>query len=332
MMNKSRIAVFYKSGRGMELAEEEVPELKRGEILVRNAYTTLCRSDIRTYSGKRIEKSSTILGHAIAGRIVSFGPGSRTNDERGNPLLANDLITWAIFSSDQESELAKKGIPQKGKNLLKYGHEVFRAGHSLHGGLRDYIILRPNTPVVKVSEEIPLPVLALINCSVATVAAAILIAGEVRNKTVLGTGTGMLGLAACAMSKASDARRVVATDIDTARLETAKKFGADLCLDAGKGEWHHSLRIDSGPDQGVDVILEFSGANSAMEDTLQLLCIGGTAVWAGATFPQKALAVDAEQIVRRLITIRGRHNYSHIDLVRVSIDLNYPYLGAFSNN
>jgi alcohol dehydrogenase len=51
-----------------------------------------------------------------------------------------------------------------------------------------------------------------------------------------------------------------------------------------------------------------------MESTLPLLGIGGTAVWIGATHPQRNVGVNAEMMIRRLLTVRGLHNYNEHDL------------------
>ena len=71
----SKIVVFEKAGEPLKILSTEIPALGPGEILVRNEYATLCRSDISTYTGKRIEKSPTILGHEIVGRIAATAPG-----------------------------------------------------------------------------------------------------------------------------------------------------------------------------------------------------------------------------------------------------------------
>jgi alcohol dehydrogenase len=52
-----------------------------------------------------------------------------------------------------------------------------------------------------------------------------------------------------------------------------------------------------------------------MSTSLQHLGIGGSAVWLGAVFPQADLKINAEFIVRNLITIKGLHNYNDFDLV-----------------
>lgn len=70
---KSKLMIFERAGQPLRLEECEIPPLKAGEVLVKNEYATLCRSDISTYLGRRIEKSPTILGHEIVGRVAALG-------------------------------------------------------------------------------------------------------------------------------------------------------------------------------------------------------------------------------------------------------------------
>jgi len=312
---KSRIAVFDEANQKMALEEHSVPALKEGEILVRNSFTTLCRSDINTFVGKRQEKTPTILGHEITGTIENFGPKSCRNDERGNRLEIGDRVTWGIFASDPESKMARKGIPQKGEDLFKYGHEKITKESSFHGGLADYIILRKHTPVIKIADTMPDPVAAIINCAVATVAGSVRLAGDLRRKVVAVSGLGMLGTIAFAMANKSGAFEVIGIDIDPERLEKVKEYGVDQTINASNPIEAELTRLYTNK-RPIDVVLEFSGAAAAMETTLKALAIGGTAVWVGATFPQRELKIDSEYIIRNLLTIKGLHNYNHSDFVR----------------
>ena len=315
-MKTSRLAVFHSKDEPIAFEKVTIPALGPGEILVRNEYTTLCRSDLNTFAGKRTEKTPTILGHEIVGCIDELGPGAPTHDCRGAPLQVGDRVTWAIYASDPASVLAQRGIPQKGEGLFKYGHERITATSTLHGGLAEYCILRRHTPIVRVPLSIPLPVVALINCSVATVAGSLRVAGEIRNRDILIAGTGMLGVIACAMCRLAGARRIVALDVAPDRLETALRFGADLGFDLrmpGSGG-RDGLAALAG-DHPFTVALDYSGIPETMELLLASLGIGGFAVWVGATYPQRPLAVEAESLVRRLLTVTGLHNYNERDLV-----------------
>jgi putative phosphonate catabolism associated alcohol dehydrogenase len=302
-----RYQVFQAPGIPLGVQESPLPFLQTGELLIENEYVTLCRSDLNTFCGKRTEKSPTILGHEIVGRVVEQGPYAPQTDLRGEPIEMGDRLTWGIYASDPTSPLAKKGIPQKGRGLFKYGHEKIEEAANFHGGLASHTQLRAHTPLVKISEEVPLSVAALINCAVATVAGSLRIAGDLANQRVLVSGVGMLGVTACAMAKVAGAKEVIAVDVNPGRLELAQDFGATKGL----------LPDDAYNQRGlVDVVLEYSGASTAMAESLKWLAIGGTAVWVGGTFPQPALPIDPEQIIRNLSTIRGLHNYNAQDLVQ----------------
>lgn len=315
-MQTSSCVVFHGPGRPLTFEVVGVPPLRDGEILVRNEYTTLCRSDLNTFSGKRTEKTPTILGHEIVGRIEAFGPGAPERDARGVPLEPGCRLTWAIYASDPESALARQGIPQKGAGLFKYGHELITASSHLHGGLSQYCILRPNTPIVRLDRDIPLPVLALINCSIATVAGSLRLAGPVAGRKVLVTGAGMLGVIACAMCRVAGAASVVAVDIDATRLATACEFGAEAAIQLGEGKSTLPQAV-AALAGGVPFVVgvDYSGMPATMEALLESLGIGGTAVFVGATFPQRPLQVSAEALVRNVHTIRGLHNYNQEDLL-----------------
>ncbi len=316
-MKESKVVVFHAPDRPLELIRVGIPPLKSGELLIRNEYTTLCRSDLKTFSGERKEKTPTILGHETVGRIIAFGAETPRTDQRGRRLEAGDRITWAIFAGRPDGEMAKAGIPQKEKGLFKYGHEQFTEENTLHGGLGQHTLLRPHTPVVKIDEAVPLPVAAILNCAVATIAGAVRLAGNLTGKRVLVSGTGMLGMVACAMSKTDGAQQVIAVDVDEHRLALSKKFGADFATKAIPDR-QNVLRKQLPDEPSVDVVIETSGVPEAMENTLEVVGIGGMAIWVGAVFPQRPLRIDAERVVRHIHTIRGLHNYNEQDLVRAA--------------
>lgn len=309
----------------MEISETEIPKLKTGELLIRNLYGTLCRSDINTFAGKRIEKAPTILGHENIGIIEEFGPNAWLFDERGLPLKVGDRVTWSIFASDRNSPLGRKGIPQKSTDLFKYGHEMITTESTLHGGLAEFIILRKNTSVIKLSDEISSKFAATINCSVATVTGALRLAGKISGKTIGVIGAGMLGTIACSMCKTSGASKIVVFDTDNKRLLNSEKFGADQCINLQNG----NEKIELLPK--MDIILEFSGSPESIEKSLDMLAIGGVLVLAGSVFPQRDLSINAEKIVRNLFIIKGLHNYNNTDFIN-AVDFAESHYNAFPFN
>ncbi|BAV04093.1 putative phosphonate catabolism associated alcohol dehydrogenase [Filimonas lacunae] len=297
---------FTGAGEPFRLRTAQVRTLLPGEVLVRNRYTTLCGSDLHTFCGVRQEVCPTVLGHEIAGEIVALHPSHSGLDSRGEELVAGSWITWSVFASDPQSKHALQGMPQKGEGLFKYGHAKVEGEEVFHGGLAEYCILKPHTAILLLPDFLPLPVAATLNCAIATVAGAMRLAGNVQGKRVLITGMGLLGITCAAMCKDAGATWVVAADVSDARLKKATGFGADetRLLD---GDTPALL------SEKADVVFDMSGAADAMEWGIDCLGIGGRAVWAGAVFKGRRLQLDAEKVVRNLLTIQGIHNYNYDD-------------------
>lgn len=328
-MPTSLAAVFHTPQTDFQLSQVPIPVLQNQEILVRNEYVTLCRSDLLTYLGKRTEKTPTLLGHEIVGRIESMAENAPSQDLLGQSLQPGDRITWAIFASDPNSPMAQAGLPQKADDLFKYGHEVITPESHLHGGLSEYIVLRKHTPIIKLDKSIPLPVVTIINCAVSTVAGALRMAGDVAGKNVLISGTGMLGIIACAMAKTRGAVNIIAADINLQRLELTQKFGADHTLLIPSEPQHLStLAAEQLNNLPIHTLIDFSGIPDTIEASLELLSIGGTAVWIGSTYPQRDVCINAEKIVRKIWTIRGLHNYNTDDFIS-AVEFIQQYHSAF---
>lgn len=303
-MQKATAAIFDAAVQRFELVDLPVPEPVGSEIRVRNTYVTLCGSDLKTYTGERKEKNPTILGHEVCGHIDAFGPTACRQDASGRPLNRGDFVTWSVFASAADDPQSLAGRPQKAASLFKYGHEQHRADCSWHGGLAAYTILRAGSTVLKVKKSIPASVVALVNCALATATGALRLAGSLRGQRVLIAGAGALGLMSCAVSKDAGAAHVAVVEPDAARRDFAGQFG---------------VKETFSPEEATgrfDLILETSGAPSAMERALEMLAIGGRCVWLGAVFPQRKVQVSAEALIRGVNTIRGLHNYNRTDFIK----------------
>lgn len=185
-------------------------------------------------------------------------------------------------------------MEQKCERLFKYGHARHTGAPS--GGLSELIVLRPGTTILEVPPELPDEVVCPANCSTATVAACLRVAGPLQGKTVLVQGAGLLGLTAAAMAASEGAAAVSVVEPDPSRRELAKRFGATATF------------AEAAPP--VDVAFEFSGRSAAIPP----LEIGGVWVLAGAVFTVPPVPIDPEAIVRGLWRIEGVHNYRPQDL------------------
>lgn len=304
MIMKGTAYVFYNTGRYITSVSRELPELEENEVLVSNEMATICTSDLLTISGKRHEPSPLILGHECVGRVQAL-PKEPIYDLKRTKLSLGDRISWSVFAAPVENEYAKRGMRQKSKGLVKYGHQRLSDTHFFSGAFATHSHLLPDTCLMKLPEKLPLATLAPINCSLATVCGAYRLAGEVRGRQVLISGAGMLGVYACAIACSMQAQRVVVIEPSPKRQNVCLQFGADEVYSPGE--------IDHYPLESFDIAIDTSGAIPAMQQGLHLLRTGGAAIWVGSVFPQPPLGIDTERIVRKLITIRGLHNYNEAD-------------------
>lgn len=309
----SRAIHFNGQETPLEIAELAAPPLREGEILVRVLACTLCRSDLHTHAGRRHVPTPSILGHEIVGRIEAFGPGASSVDFAEKPAAIGDRITWSIVVGCGDCFFCACDLPQKCVRLYKYGHEAVTASQPLSGGLADHVVLVPNTAWLLLPTNIPTSVAALANCAGATAASALQAAGALAGQRVVVLGAGVLGVFACAMAKAADAASVVAVDPQEACRDRAIAFGADAVFDAKDDNLVAALS-DATDGRGFDVVLELAGVTPSVVTALAVVRTGGTAILVGSVAHCEPLPVDPEQIVRRMITLRGVHNYHPRDL------------------
>jgi putative phosphonate catabolism associated alcohol dehydrogenase len=318
-------AIFNGQGKPFEFITRPVPFIKPGEILVKTGYTTLCGSDIHTYCGRRIEPPHVVLGHEIVGDILWIDPAHPGIDFRGEPIRVGDRVTWSIFSVPAGITPPRPDMPQKSPSLFKYGHVLADGDDVFNGGLADYCILRSNTALIKIAPSIPLKVAATISCAHSTVMGACRIAGDITGKKVLVFGAGLLGLSCLAMCREAGAARIGIIDPDPTRLHWGEKFGADAAYTFPEAPTPFDDAIPRFPWPEADIVFDMTGNPQAMQLGLTSLAVGGCAIWIGAVYPAQPVPVDAQLVVRKLLQIRGLHNYNYEDFVKATsfIENNY---------
>lgn len=295
----------------MELQEFPIPKPDEGELLVNITCSTICGSDLHTWHGRRSEPTPCILGHEITGRIAAFGRNTPRTDLRGIPLQIGDRITWTLAASCGHCFFCRRGLPQKCESLFKYGHTSIAPGREFSGGFAECCILTPGTGVLRLPDELNDEIAAPANCAVATVAAAFRQSESPNGGTVVVMGCGVLGLTACAMA-AEFADQVIGCDIAPDREAMARSFGA---TSFATPETLRDLVFGATNGRGADLVLEFSGASQAVSAGLSVMRTGSTAVIAGTTTPGNPIPLDPNDLVRRMLTLKGLHNYAPEDLV-----------------
>ncbi|MBI3732847.1 MAG: zinc-binding dehydrogenase [Chloroflexi bacterium] len=119
-------------------------------------------------------------------------------------------------------------------------------------------------------------------------------AADLRAKKVLVTGCGPVGLMTIAVAKAIGARSIYATDISAYRLNIAQRVGADIICNARTDNVSEVIR-EATRGEGVDVLLEMSGAPAAIRQGFDLLKYGGSAALLG--LPNAPFEFDLANLV-----------------------------------
>ncbi len=297
----ARIAVFFGSGKPIEISESAVPELKEGETLVEISCCALCRSDLHTVEGRRVEPTPTILGHEVVGRIVE----SRTDVAPGT------RVTWSIYANCGQCFFCNHDLPQKCEQLFKYGHRMLTEDAPLSGGLASHILLRNGTELVAIPDALPDEIAVLANCSTSTAFAAVRQSQLSPGSTVAILGMGILGLTTSAILT-SQGHTVIAFDPRENQKTVAAQFGCQLCF-FDVGDFKEAL-AEATHNRGADACIELSGTHSAAELSIKCVRTGGAVVWVGAAAPVGVVSIEPEQVLRRQLTIRGVHNYVPTEL------------------
>lgn len=308
-----RAAVFHGPDRGWELADI-MPAAEQDEAVVQVEACTLCSSDVHTVTGRRASPVPSVLGHEAIGRIIALPTGWTLSDITGSPVSVGDRIVWGVAAHCGECLFCRDGIPQKCVKLVKYGHGLHRLGALPKGGLSSVAGLVRGTPVVVLGEALDARLACLAACAGATVAGAFRFAGGLEGRHVAVFGGGVLGCIACAMAREQGAELVCCVEPDETRQARARRFGATQVFDPFQPGFADSLSIHARAGAGFDVSLEMTGANAAFETGMRSLRVGGMMVLVGAVYPAGQVPVSQEDIVRRMLTIRGLHNYAPDDL------------------
>lgn len=307
-----RAAVFHGPGQPWEIAPIDL-HTERDEAVVSVEACTLCSSDVHTVTGRRSGPVPSVLGHEAIGKVVSLPESWPLVDVTGTPVSVGDRIVWGVAAHCGECLFCRDGIPQKCERLVKYGHGVHRPDQLPRGGLAGFVGLVRGTPVVVLDDSIDARIACLAACAGATVAAAFRLAGDVHGRHIAVFGGGVLGGIACAMARDYGAASVACIEPDGNRRERAIAFGADIAIDPAEPGFEARLKCMN-DGRGVDACLEITGANAAFEAAMKSLRTGGTLVLVGAVYPAGPVAISQEDLVRRMLTIKGLHNYAPVDL------------------
>jgi threonine 3-dehydrogenase len=281
---------------GAELVERPVPSPGPGEVLLRMEAASICGTDAHLYNwdpwAAEILKPPIILGHELAGRVADAGAGvTRVRD--------GDLVGVESHIVDWTCTQCRSGQAHLCRNLKVIGAHV-------DGGFAEFVVI-PEANAIE-SNGLDPAVVALQEPMGNAVHAAFV--EPIEGRTVAVTGCGPIGLCAMAVAKAAGASLVIATDVEPYRLEMARHMGADLAIDGRAADRVPQIMEATGGD-GVEVVLEMSGAQPALDTALAIITRGGRISLLGI-FSQPARVDLSDLVIQkgvRLYGIYGRRLY-----------------------
>ncbi|MBO9625965.1 MAG: alcohol dehydrogenase catalytic domain-containing protein [Microbacterium sp.] len=285
--------VWLGEGHPHEMIAVPGVALGDGDVLVAVEMSTICGSDVHTVQGRRAAPTPLVLGHESVGRVIATGDDGAVAVD-GTPLRIGDRVVWSVTISCGACDRCLAGLSQKCRTLGKYGHDRVGGHGDLTGAFGSHVQLRAGTAIVRVPEALPAAALAPASCATATAWAAVARSGRsLDGAAVRIHGAGLVGLSAAAIAVDQGAI-VEVLDPNPERRALAARFGATAL------------------DREPDVVIEASG--HAVAQALDGVAVGGTVVLVGSVFPADPVPLDAESIVRRLLTITGVHNYTGSEL------------------
>ena len=173
------------------------------------------------------------------------------------------------------------------------------------GTFVDQVVV-PAISVVPIPEDVPFPAASLIGCSVLTGAGAALNAATIeRGDVVAVIGCGNVGLSAIQGARLAGADQVVAVDLFGSKLGLALELGATDAVDASERDPVAAVRELTG-GRGADVTIEAAGAQSTIDQAVEMTDNGGEVIFVGAG--DHSARVDLPQfrgLVARSKTLKG---------------------------
>ncbi len=242
---KSKAAICHGAGTDWKIEEIDIDAPKIGEVLVQWKYAGMCHSDEHFLTGdlqltpaqlEAIGQDSfypVLGGHEGAGIVVEVGPGV-TSVQPGDHVSASFVPSCGRckFCSTGRQNLCDTGAGTLTKGMITDGtsrHNLGGEPIAVMAGLgtfSQYAVVSENS-LIKVEKDLPLNVVALVSCGVATGWGSATKRADVQpGDTVVVIGIGGIGINAVQGAKMAGAKHVIAIDPIEFKREKAMEFGA----------------------------------------------------------------------------------------------------------
>ena len=276
-----RVAFWYNNS---DIRVQKIPTPEPGprEMLVKVMSCGICGSDVVEWY--RLPRAPLVQGHEIGAEVVKTG-GAVKGYKPGDRVC-----------------IAPK-VPCMKCAYCENGHYPVcsEVKDRLPGGFAEYILVSDNL-IEKGTYRLPVHVTYDQSTFIEPLACVVRsqnLAGIRNAQTVLVLGCGMSGLLQVKLAKSKNCK-VVAADVNKARLGLALKAGADAVLDAGEDV---SGQLVARYGRKADVVLVCTAALAAIDQAWSCVDKGGAIVFFAVPGPGKQVTIPINEFWTREIRI-----------------------------
>lgn len=279
--------------QGLEVCEIPRPAPGPEDVLIYVEAASICGTDLHiwkwdAWSQRRIKPPLT-LGHEFCGTIVAVGEKVR-EAQVGDYVSAESHVTCGMCYQCRTGQAHM--CPQT--SILGVDRE---------GAFANYVVVPEKVIWQNDRSKLP-PEIATLQEPFGNAVFATM-NQDLSGQSVAILGCGPIGLFTIGISKAVGAKAIFASDIHPYRIELAKTMGATKVFNATDQSSDIVSRIvDANGGYGVDVVLEMSGASSAITTAFRVVRNGGTVVLFG--IPANPVEIDvAQNMIFKNLTVRA---------------------------
>ncbi|UGY94780.1 S-(hydroxymethyl)mycothiol dehydrogenase [Streptomyces gobiensis] len=288
MPQESRAVVAVKKGAPVEVLPVLVPDPGPGEVLIDVQACGVCHTDLHYREGAVHDGFPFLLGHEAAGVVTAVGP------EVTEPL-PGDFVVLAWRAPCGTCRSCRRGRPWYCFNSRNAAQPItLLDGTPLSaalgiGAFAERTLVAAGQ-AIKVDPSARPEAASLIGCGVmAGYGAAVHTGGVGNGDTVAVIGCGGVGNAAIAGASLAGARRVIAIDIDDAKLDAAIRFGATDTVHSLGTDPIEAVRGLTG-GYGADVVIDAVGRPETYRQAFYMRDHAGVLVQVGV--PEPDMRID----------------------------------------
>ena len=277
MGTHARVVVLPGGSKTLQVEDVTLPDPGPRQVVVKQFASGICHSELHELHNP--QPAPRMLGHESTGVVLQAG-AEVSHVAEGDMVL----VTWVPrnLAAAAEPPVVTRVTTSVGDVVTQ--HIRTWGDHAICDGRY----------VVKVDPDTPRDVTAIIGCVVITGTGAVVTSADVQaGQSVAIFGVGGVGLSAVAGAAAVGADPIIAVDLDDAKLEFARRFGATHTINASQEDAVaavHALTPRPGefglfgdPVSGVDFAFDCIGVRQTMEQIVPAVRggRGGTAVLVG---------------------------------------------------